>query len=177
MEHQFPGEDLEYLYLSSLYYSDHSLGNFIKAAKKEPWYRETLFVVLADHGHRLLVEKGRYQRDKYHVPMLWFGGALQVKDTVVNRFCSQTDLVKTLNHQLGFRSYQYPWSRNIFAPNYFDGAFYVFNEGISLIQPQGQLIYDATGGHVLDSTAFATQDKIDLVKAHLQSTYGDYLNK
>ena len=177
IDDQFPGDTLESLYLNSLYYSDQSLGEFIKTAKEQPWYDQTLFIVLADHGHRLLIESGRYQWDKYHVPMLWFGGALQVRDTVINRYCSQTDVARTLGLQLGFDVADYPWSRDIFASQYFDGAFYVFNQGISLIQPQGQLIYDAAGTRLLDSTDYANPTNIELAKSHLQATYADYLNK
>jgi len=174
---KFPGEDLEALYLSSLSYTDQSLGNFIRKAKQQPWYEQTLFIVVADHGHRLLVEQGRFQKDKYHIPMLWFGGALQVRDTVVQRHCSQTDLAKTLSRQLDMDTNPFKWSRDIFAEDYFDGAFYVFNEGISLVQPGGQLIYDVPSAHIIDSTDFANATKIELTRAHLQSTYADYLNK
>ena len=64
MEPQFPGKKLEELYLSSLYYSDQSLGNFVRKIKKMPWYDNTLVIVLADHGHRLLNESGRYRKEK-----------------------------------------------------------------------------------------------------------------
>ncbi len=177
IESKFPGEDLESMYLSSLYYTDQSLGNFIRKAKQQPWYDNTLVIVLADHGHRLLNHQGRFQKEKYHVPMVWFGGALAVRDTVISKHCSQTDLATTLLNQLDMDHTSYAWSRDILNPQSSDGSFYVFNEGIALIDSTGSTIYDHQSGHLLDSSAWAFVEKKALCKAHLQAAYADFLNK
>jgi len=42
---------------STAYYTDSVLNDFVQQAKKEAWYKNTLFVMIADHGHRLPAEK------------------------------------------------------------------------------------------------------------------------
>ncbi len=177
MENKFPGEELEQLYLSSLHYTDRSLGTFVQKIKNQPWYENTLVIVLADHGHRLLNDSGRYLKEKYHVPMLWFGGALNVKDTVVSRYCSQTDLASTLLGLTDMENHAFNWSRDIFNAQNQEGAFYVYNDGISFVDTDGVTIYDHQSGDLLEASTDSSREKIKLCKAHLQYAYQDYLNK
>lgn len=174
---RFPGEDLESLYKSSLHYTDQSIGTFIREAKKQPWYENTLIIILADHGHRLLGDSPRYEKDRFHIPMLWLGGALSVQDSTISRTCSQTDIAKTLLEEIGIDAREFEWSRNIFNNSGSTGAFYVYNEGVGFIHPEKHLVYDYPSDDLLVRTEFISNRDIELCKAHLQITYQDYLNK
>ncbi len=177
IESKFPGDDLTNKYLSSLHYADQSVGEFIEKAKQMPWYDQTLIIILADHGHRLLGNDHRYQAEKYHIPMLWLGGALELKDTVITKYCSQTDLAKTLLNQINIDDDKYIWSRDIFDNGSKEGAFYVFNDGISFIDHQGITIYDYQSKAVMESSTKVSASRLALTKSHLQTTYQDYLDK
>src|SRR5690606_40395431 len=96
MEAQIKGQDEESLFLNSLYYTDKSLGDFIRELKKMPLYEETLIIIIADHGHRMPLSSKNHDKEKFHIPMLWLGGAIAVQDTVINTLSSQTDLAATL---------------------------------------------------------------------------------
>ena len=174
---KFPGEDIENLYKSSLYYTDKAVGNFIQHAKRQPWYENTLIIILADHGHRLLDEAPRYDKSRYHVPMLWLGGALAVKDSVITKTCSQTDIPKTLMSLLSMESESFLYSKNIFDADSKSGAFYTFNEGISFVSGKDELVFDHISKNLLRRTAGIKEQQVTLAKAHLQATYQDYLNK
>ena len=130
---RFPGSGLEGLYKSSLHYTDQSIGAFIQKAKKADWYGNTLIIILADHGHRLLDESPRYDKSRYHIPMLWLGGALAVRDTVMAKTFSQTDVAQTLLNQLNLESSAFIWSRDMFNPMSNPGAFYVYNDGVGFV--------------------------------------------
>src|SRR5690606_20642672 len=65
IEPHIEGDDEESKFLNSLYYTDQSIGNFIEAAKKEPWYDETLIIILADHGHRMPGNSRNYEKEKF----------------------------------------------------------------------------------------------------------------
>ena len=174
---EFPGDDIESLYKSSLYYTDKAIGKFIQNAKSQPWYDSTLIIILADHGHRLLDEAPRYDKSRYHVPMLWLGGALAIKDSVVTKTCSQTDIPKTLMSLLDMENESFIYSKNIFDTGSKDGAFYTFNEGISFVLGSDVLVYDHISKNIILRTAGIENQQVTLAKAHLQSTYQDYLNK
>ncbi len=51
---------------STAYYTDSVLNDFVQQAKKEAWYKNTLFVMIADHGHRLPAEKYEMSHPSNH---------------------------------------------------------------------------------------------------------------
>jgi phosphoglycerol transferase MdoB-like AlkP superfamily enzyme len=59
-------------------YSDYALGRFFEAAKKEPFWTNTVFVVVADHGARVY-GKQSIPIHSYEIPLLIAGPAV-VKD-------------------------------------------------------------------------------------------------
>ncbi|MFC2110479.1 LTA synthase family protein, partial [Bacteroidota bacterium] len=62
---------------SSHAYTDKTIGAFIKFAKTQSWWHNTLIVIMADHGHPMPKHKGAFNSPKkFHIPMLWLGGAL-----------------------------------------------------------------------------------------------------
>jgi len=174
---RFPGGDLESLYKSSLHYTDQAIGTFIKQAKKEPWYENALIIILADHGHRLLGDSPRYERSRFHIPMLWLGGALKVQDIVISKTCSQTDIASTLLNQLKMDASQFVWSRDIFNQFTPSGSFYVYDEGVAYVDGSDQVIYDFPSNELISRTRSITDKEVELCKAHLQLSYQDYLNK
>jgi phosphoglycerol transferase MdoB-like AlkP superfamily enzyme len=177
VEPQFPGDDVENLYKSSLHYTDRAVGDFINGAKRQPWYQNTLIIILADHGHRLLDQAPRYDKTRYHIPMLWLGGALATKDTVITKTCSQTDIPKTLLPLAQIDTKQFAWGKNILNPASSDGAFYAFNEGIAFISGADYVVYDHLSENTLQQTPGISSEQLTLTKAYLQAAYQDYLDK
>ena len=57
-----------YKYLNSLRYSDWALQQFFTEAKKYNWYKETIFVILADHNYGIFKSK----KKNYQIPLLIF---------------------------------------------------------------------------------------------------------
>lgn len=53
METKFPGDDDSSRFKNSVYYTDQAVGAFIKEARKQAWWQNTLVVLVADHGHTL----------------------------------------------------------------------------------------------------------------------------
>ncbi|MCX6906270.1 MAG: LTA synthase family protein [Verrucomicrobia bacterium] len=56
-------------------YSDYALGQFFKAAKKEPFWTNTVFVVVADHGARVYGSQS-IPIHSYEIPLLIAGPAV-----------------------------------------------------------------------------------------------------
>ena len=53
MKTPFNGGEEQELFKKAAYYTDYCLFNYFNEAKKQPWYKKTLFILVADHGHRL----------------------------------------------------------------------------------------------------------------------------
>lgn len=164
-------------FLNSIAYTDQSLFDFISEAKKQDWYNNTLIIVVADHGHRLPNQSQHFETDKFHIPMLWLGGALDQKGQHFEKIGSQTDLASTLLAQLKIPSKQFEWSKNLFDPQSPEFAIYVFNDGMGLVKPGISLAFDNKSRKYIFNNPDQSEQDLTFAKAHLQSSYQDYLNK
>jgi phosphoglycerol transferase MdoB-like AlkP superfamily enzyme len=176
----FPGNDVRSKFLSAHAYTDRSVGAFIRAAQREPWWDSTLVVIVADHGHMLpSVDPGDGEEVsvQYHIPMVWLGGALAVRDTVVTRIGSQTDLAPTLLAQLHLPHAQYRWGRNILAPDAAPFAYFPYLDGFGVVDARGRLVYDALARRVMQRTGGAGEPEVRSGLAFLRLSYQDYLDK
>ncbi|MDG1849742.1 MAG: LTA synthase family protein, partial [Flavobacteriales bacterium] len=69
-EHKLSFNSKSDKYVNSIAYSDQCLGDFIERVKTEKWYKNTLFVMVADHSHRSPREWRVGQRERFKIPML-----------------------------------------------------------------------------------------------------------
>jgi phosphoglycerol transferase MdoB-like AlkP superfamily enzyme len=127
MRHQDP-------YLNSIAYTDSCLGQFFDHVKTSGLWENTLFILLADHS---VVGPGKATHvdiARFHIPMLWTGGAVSARDTVISKPGSQTDLARTLLCQLKLDEPQnYPFSKNLLDDKNPGFAFYCFNDGFGYL--------------------------------------------
>ena len=74
-------------------YADQALGDFMRQAAEQPWYDDTLFVIVADHG---LTPRGDalVPASSYRVPLLIHGSGLESR--VISTLGSTMSLAKTL---------------------------------------------------------------------------------
>ncbi len=139
------GDDMN-MYLNSAYYTDRSLGDFIANAKKEDWYKNTLFIAVADHSHHSYPHDPYHSKEYHQIPMLFFGDVIkdEYKGMKVDKLGSQTDLIGTLFPQFGFKEEkkQFPWSKNLLNPYTPEFAYIAFEEGIGWVRPLGDFFYD-----------------------------------
>ena len=86
--------------LQCVMYADYALQKFFDEAKKQPWYENTLFVILADHPGQGLHPQYNGYEGWYHIPMMFYSPRnpqpLHSKDIV-----QQIDLTPTLIDYLG----------------------------------------------------------------------------
>ncbi|HVE40171.1 MAG TPA: sulfatase-like hydrolase/transferase [Planctomycetota bacterium] len=81
-------------------YTDYAIGRFIRDAQSKPWFRDTVFVIVADH---CAATNGRVELpvSKYHIPILIHSPA-HVAPGRNERLMSQIDLAPTLLGLLNF---------------------------------------------------------------------------
>jgi phosphoglycerol transferase MdoB-like AlkP superfamily enzyme len=140
----FSGNSEDSLFLSSIHYTDEWIGWFFDEAKKRAFWNNTLFVLIADHGHRLPGKSKYFMPDKFSIPMLWLGGALEQKG-VVTRIGSQIDLAATLLFQLGLDAEEFRFSQNLLCNPKEQFAYYAFNDGFGFVTPGGYFVWDHIG--------------------------------
>ncbi|MBI5744699.1 MAG: sulfatase-like hydrolase/transferase [Elusimicrobia bacterium] len=78
----------------ALKYSDYAIGEFLAAAAKKPWFKDTIFVITADHCANS-AGKAEIPVRNYHIPLLIYSPA-HVKPAAVDTLAAQADLAPTV---------------------------------------------------------------------------------
>ncbi|RDC63227.1 LTA synthase family protein [Adhaeribacter pallidiroseus] len=174
---KFPGTDEATLFKNSMFYTDQAIGQFIRTAKKQAWWSNTLIIMAADHGHRFPGDDPNYKSSKFRIPFLLSGGALKQAYSPVTIIGSQTDIVPTILHQLNLPAESFKWGKDLLNPAAKPFAFYVFNDGFGFVTPDGVVTYDNIAKKVITQDKTVTTQQIDTGKAYLQLSFDDYLRK
>ncbi len=84
-------------------YTDHAIGEFLRTAATKPWYRNTIFVIVADHCASV-AGQAALPVQHYHIPLILFAPGGQIAPGRVNDLMSQVDYAPTL---LGLLNWSY----------------------------------------------------------------------
>jgi phosphoglycerol transferase MdoB-like AlkP superfamily enzyme len=81
-------------------YTDYAIGKFIRAASKKSWFKNTMFVIIADHCASS-AGKTDLPVSKYHIPLLIYSPGF-ISPAKMDRLMSQIDLGPTVLGLLNF---------------------------------------------------------------------------
>ena len=88
-------------YLNSLHYTDWAIGEFMSEAKKKPWFKNTIFVITADHVLAHFQSGGFLER--FRIPLIFYAPEL-LKPTEIEIVSSQLDLMPTFIEFMGLKA-------------------------------------------------------------------------
>jgi phosphoglycerol transferase MdoB-like AlkP superfamily enzyme len=127
-------------------YTDYAIHKFLSDAEKKPWFKNTVFVVVADHCSRS-AGKTDLPANRYHIPCFIYAPEL-VKPRIEERLTSQIDLAPTLlgimninyaSRFLGFDLYRTPIDRDrVFISTYQNMGFIKDNK-LLILSPQKKI--------------------------------------
>jgi len=83
---------------NAIKYADFAIGRFIELAKKEKYYKDTIFVVVADHNIRVYGDD-MIPVDMFHIPAIILGK--DIKPMVYNKIATQPDVLATALDLIG----------------------------------------------------------------------------
>jgi phosphoglycerol transferase MdoB-like AlkP superfamily enzyme len=134
-------------FINSAYYTDRSLGEYFDKARKQPWFENTLFVILADHSHNSYRNWPLESFEYHKVPLLLCGGALkdEWRGKTIGRISSNIDVAVTLLGQLGMGRNGFGWGNDLFNPASPEFAFFEINDGVGWKTPEGEFVYNKPG--------------------------------
>src|SRR5438552_8284504 len=101
---RIPEDPAQRLRNHAVKYSDYALGQFFRAAKKEPFYTNTIFVVVADHGARVYGSQS-IPIHSYEIPLLIVSPAVIKTPGQLGQLGCSLDVAPTVLGLLG-RPYQ-----------------------------------------------------------------------
>lgn len=81
-------------------YTDYAIGRLIAEARRKPWFKDTVFVIVADHCASS-AGKTDLPVQRYKIPMLVYAPA-HIRPGIVNTLASQMDVAPTLLGLLRF---------------------------------------------------------------------------
>ncbi|MGB0390870.1 MAG: LTA synthase family protein [Salibacteraceae bacterium] len=168
-------------YVNSVIYTDSLIGDFFEKVKDEPWYDNTLFIIVADHSHESPRKWTRAEKNRFKIPMLWYGNVLkpEYKGKVHKIMGSQIDVAKSLLTQMNLPTDKYPWGKNIFNPTIHQFVPYSAYQGYGLMKPNSSYFYRDDYQKVIehsgDSEAAKNEVKND-AELFIQGAFQTYMD-
>lgn len=168
-----PFDHLENPYLNSVAFTDSCLGDFIDRLKTTSVWQNLLVIFISDHGFHYPQELSDYEPRRFHIPMLWVGGAVK-RPEVIETYANQTDLAATLLNQLDLPYDEFIFSKDILNPCHPHYAFYTFPNGFGFIDSSGFSVYNNENNQsLMKSSDEGDALRLDKGKALLQTLYDD----
>ena len=164
-------------YLNSIFYTDSCLGVFIDEVKRRGLWDNTLIVMIADHGTPGPLKASSQMKERYQIPMLWTGGALAVRDTVISKIGSQKDVVATLLGQLGIDASDFYFSKDLLCSDTEEYAFFTYPDAFGYVTRNSYQVYDNTARrYVVQEGEISETDSLR-AKATMQVVSADHLKR
>lgn len=113
-------------------YTDYAIKRFFEMAKKQDWYKNTVFVIVADHCASSS-GKTELPMDKYRIPGMIFSEGF-IKPQKFNSLMSQIDVMPTL---LGLLKFDYSskfYGQDVFSSTYKPRALIATYQDLGLIK-------------------------------------------
>jgi len=174
-------DDYENEYLNAANYTDSCLGLFFDRAKKQKWYDNTLFVVVADHSHHTPMKWRYCEPGHYKIPLLLYGNVIkkEYRGSVNENLGSQVDIAPTILNQMDLPDNKFPWGKNLLDTESPQFAFYTFYDGFGWIRPYGSFAYEKRYEEYFHKVLQDTTKEEELIKegqAYIQTVFQEYLD-
>lgn len=97
-------------------YTDYALGDFLSKAEKKTWFKNTIFIIVADHCASS-AGKTELPLEKYKIPMLVYAPSI-FKPKVVDKIASQIDIMPTIFSMLNWSYISKFYGKDILSPDF-----------------------------------------------------------
>ncbi len=177
-ESRWSGPSEQEKFLNSAAFADHAIGRFFEQAARQSWFANTLFVLVADHGHQ---QPGGIRMDQprsRQVPLIFTGPLIDPawQGKRINTLGNHHDIPATLLPALGFSAGEFGWSKNLLEKSTRDFAYFSNENGLGWMAgagsgffPFSKKAWQAQAGPGLDSLQQRQ------ARAYLQTLYNDFL--
>lgn len=146
-------------------YADWAVGEFIKNAKKQPWYNNTVFVFLGDHGYSI---DGTYEMplSYHHIPFVIHKPNTLKADTIHN-LGYQPDVVSTIAGILNLEFENKTFGCNILKEQH-PFVYFTADDKIGCISSDGYFFYELISQKTKRLRRFENLDQTDYYSSRKQ---------
>lgn len=180
---RFPEGPIEIL--KAVEYSDFALQKFFEEAAKKPWFKNTLFIVTADHTSMHFRPEYDNEQGNYRIPLFLYHPAFEFPKVDTGMVAQQIDVMPTILDFLGiYDKDQNYLGSSVFVPgdktvvNFIDGRYLLFARDYALRwtpghgEPQMYQILDRAMEHAVpletDQQKARYQQLVQKLKATVQ---------
>ena len=169
---EVPYRRLEDDRMNAFAYTDSCVGDFVRQFKELPQWKNTVLIFVPDHLGATVEPLSLYALDRFQIPMLMIGGAVN-QPRKIDVYGSQQDLAATLLAQLGLPHYEFVFSKDMLdstAPHF---AFFTVPDAFGMATSDNQLIFDNQASQVVLDEGTEKGRHLSAGKAYLQKLYDD----
>ena len=186
--YDYPGETKyfswggdENMYVNGAHYSDKCIGDFMRNAKTQPWYKNTLFIFCSDHSHNSPKHNDFYDPRNRKIVGFMYGDVIkpEYRGMKVDKMGNHNDLANTLLNQLGGDVKPFVWSKNLLNPTTKDFGYSADEHLNFFFNKHNVYTYRYTDNLFLHKDFQSPKDSAQLFKygsAYLQVLYQQYLS-
>jgi len=103
-------------------YSDFALKEFFNEISKAPWFKNTLFVITADHTNESVHKEFQNNFGSYSIPIVFFKAGSDLRG-IKNRIAQQIDIMPTVLSYLNYDEDYFAFGNNLLDDSYESFAF------------------------------------------------------
>lgn len=113
-------------------YTDYSIMKFFEMAQKQPWFKNTVFVIVADHCSSS-AGKTELPMDKYRIPAMIYSPEF-VEPQKFSKVTSQIDVMPTVLGLLNFKYQSKFLGQDVFSKNFVPRAYIATYQDLGFIK-------------------------------------------
>lgn len=125
--------------LKTISYADYALKQFFETAKQQTWFKNTLFVITADHTQQNFREEYNNSVGRYRVPLLYYSPAYiqpKIDSTIAQQndiFPSVVDFIGYEGDIIAFGNSAFSKNKQRFAVSYLNGIYQLISKDYYLL--------------------------------------------
>ena len=164
-------------------YTDYAINKFLTEAEKKPWFKDTLFVIVADHNGGS-AGKNSLPAWRYKIPFMVYAPYIIKADTV-SKLSSQIDIMPTLFSLMGWNYESLFYGNDILSNDFKQRAFIGNYQKLGLLQNNQLLVLTPDKNlhkyNILEETLssikyqedynISEQDKLDIITYYQSASY------
>lgn len=163
---------------ATISYTDQALKGFFKKAQTKPWFKNTLFVFVADHVGPTRRASSQSIPDRYHIPIGFYHPGIKMQPNYAKKYHTnnvfqQIDIFPTILDLLGFQNQAFCFGQSLFAKE--QGAKMVFENGSLILFKNQSKHLDFYTWVPLIKTAHTKEERSFIEK--LQANYQNYQHR
>lgn len=149
----------------TIQYCDNALRRFFATASQQPWFKNTLFVITADHTSQLQYDESHTSVGVFSIPIAIYDPSGELPDGMQPGVMQQIDIMPSVLRILGYDQPFPAFGKNVFSPDETPWAVNFSNDIYQYIEGDYTLLFDGDQPTGLYNYVLDPLQKQNLLKA------------